>query len=148
MGLLSKTVEKRLQLYHYDNGDLEFIKRPLMSEAAVEYDNTGEPVRAWRDLFQTLYPFDGYKGIGADAVQVAYGRHFLLELHDILDNDMRPPNNDAMDNSYITAIAEARAVEITKSAKPRTIYEKLTWILGSALFVELLIWGFSYAGAR
>ncbi len=141
-------VDKRLQLYHHDNGDLEFIKRPIMGESSVEIDNTGEPIRAWLDKFQTLYPFDGYGKVPADAVQLTYGRHFFLELHNILPDIERPPEDNAMDNPFITAIAEARAIEVTKSAKPRTIYEKLTWILGAALFIELLIWGISYASVK
>lgn len=134
-----------MQLFHHDNGDLEFIRRPIVGQAVAEYDNTMSPLRAWIDYYQTLYHFDGYKGVPADAVQLAYPRHFHLELHDILPDSMRPPDDNAMDSPFITAISESRAVEITKSAKPRTVYEKLTWILGAAIFVELIVWGVSFA---
>lgn len=145
MELLKSRRVKRLQLYHHDNGDLEFIKRDIIGQASVEKDNTSEPVRSWLDFYQTLYPFDGYKGISADAVQLAYGRHFHLEIHDILSDEQRPPDDDAMDSPFITSIAEARAIQITKTAKPRTVWEKLTWILGAALFAEILLWGITYA---
>lgn len=145
MGIFGETIAKRMQLFHHDNGDLEFIRRKIVGESATEFDNTGDPKRSWIDYYQTLYPFNGYKGIPADAVQLAYSRHFHLEIHDILADEQRPPDGNSMNTPFITAIAEARAIEITKAAKPRTIYEKLTWILGSALLIEMLIWGISYA---
>jgi len=143
MGIL-KTEAKRMQLYHHDNGDLEFIRRTIVGESATEFDNTGVPKNSWWDPFATLYPFDGYKGIPADAIQLAYGRHFHLEIHDILPSALRPPDDDSMNTPFISAIAEARCIELTKSAKPRTIYEKLTLILGIGFIIELLIWGLSY----
>ena len=145
MNLFGDKVAKRMQLYHHDNGDLEFVQRRIIGESATEVDNTGDPKNSWWDPYATLYPFDGYKSIPAAAIQIAYGRHFHLELHDILTEEQRPPDGDAMNTPFITAIAEARAVEITKSAKPRTIYERLTWILGIALLIEMLIWGLGYA---
>jgi len=138
-------VAKRMQLYHHDNGDLEFIKRDIIGESATELDDTKSPKRSWIDYFQTLYPFNGYKGVSADSVQLAYSRHFHLEIHDILPDDKRPPDGDSMNNPFITAIAEARAIELNKAKKPRTIYEKLTLILGTCLVIEMLIWGIGYA---
>jgi len=145
---------KRMQLYHHDNGDLEFIRRDIIGQSATELDNTGEPARSWVDYLQALYYFKGYTRPGllgmatgvipSDAVQPAYGRHFHLELHDILSDEQRPPDGNALDNPYITAVAENRVVEITKAAKPRTVYDKLTLILAGALFIELLIWGVSF----
>jgi len=134
-----------MQLYHHDNGDLEFVRRRIVGQSATELDNTSDPKRSWIDYYQTLYPFNGFRGIRADAIQLAYGRHFHLELHNILSDEQRPPESDAMDSEFLSAIAENRAIELQKNAKPRTIYEKLTWILGGALFIELLIWGISYA---
>lgn len=145
MGLFGKTPEQRLQLFHHDNGDLEFIKRTIIGESATEIDNTGSPKRSWIDYYQTLYPFDGYKGVPADAVQLAYSRHFHLEIHNILKPEQRPPDNNALDSPFISAIAESRAIEITKSAKPRTIYETLTLILGASLALEIIVWGIAYA---
>ena len=145
MDLFRSKIPKRMQLYHHDNGDLEFIRREIIGESTTEFDNTRMPIRSWWDPFATLYPFDGYKGIPADTIQLAYGRHFHLEIHDILPDDLRPPADDSMDSPFISAIAEARCVELTKSAKPRTIYEKLTLILGAGFIIELLIWGLSYA---
>lgn len=143
MKLFGAPKEKRMQLYHYDNGDLEFIRREIVGESATEFDNTKTPIRSWWDPFATLYPFNGYKGIPADAVQLAYGRHFHLEIHDILSAEQRPPDGDSMDTPWITAIAEARCVEITKAARPKTLYEKLTTILGAGFIIEILIWGLS-----
>ena len=145
MSVLNTTIPKRMQLYHHDNGDIEFIKRRIIGESASEIDNTGVACRSWWDPYATLYPFDGYKNIPMGSLQLAYGRHFHLEMHNILPEEQRPPDGDAMDTPFITAIAEARALEVTKSAKPRTMYEKLTWILGAALIVELIIWGIGYA---
>lgn len=134
-----------MQLFHHDNGDLEFVKRTIIGESATEIDNTGSPKRSWIDYYQTLYPFDGYKGVPADAVQLAYSRHFHLEIHNILKPEQRPPENNALDSPFISAIAESRAIEITKSAKPRTIYETLTLILGVSLVLEIIVWGIAYA---
>ena len=147
---------KRMQVYHHDNGDIEFRRLDIIGQSVTEMDNTGEPARSWVDYLQALYYFRGYtlpgaigfaKGsIPADAVMPAYGRHFHLELHDILSDDQRPPDNDkgTLESPYITAVAETRVVEITKAAKPRSIYDKLTLILGAALFCELIIWGVSH----
>ena len=142
---LFKTESKRMQLYHHDNGDLEFVRRTIVGESATEFDDTGEPKNSWWDPFATLYPFDGYKGLPADAVQLAYGRHYHLEIHNILSEELSPPDNDSMLNPFITAIAEARCVELTKTAKPRTIYATLTLILGAGFIIELVIWGISFA---
>lgn len=144
MGLFGNAPAQRLQLFHHDNGDLEFIRRKIIGESATELDNTGNPKRSWIDYFQTLYPFDGYKGVPADGVQIAYGRHFHLELHNILKKEQRPPDDNSLDSPFISAIAESRAIEITKSAKPRTIYEKLTLILAGALTLQLIVWGIAY----
>ena len=144
MGLFGKTKIKRIQLFHHDNTDLEFITRDIVGESATEFDNTKEPVDSWWDPYATLYPCDGYKNIPAGAVQIAYGRHFHLEIHDILSEEQRPPNENSMDTPWITAIAEARCVEITKAAKSKTIYETITKILGGALIIEMLIWGIGY----
>ena len=145
MGLFKSTIARRMQLHHHDNGDLEFRRQKIVGESATEFDNTGEPLRSWIDYYQTLYPFNGFRSIPADAVQLTYSRHFHLEIHDILPKEQRPPDDNSMDSPFITAIAEARASEITKTAKPHTIWERLTWILGLALLIELLIWGISYA---
>ena len=93
MGIFSpvKKKELRTQLYHYDNGDVEFIRRPLIGGSPTELDDSGNPTRSWIDYFETLYAFDGYGNIPADTVQLAYGRHFHLEIHDILSEEIRPP---------------------------------------------------------
>jgi len=145
VNIFGNATTKRMQLYHHDNTDLEFIRRDIVGESTSELDNMKQSKRAWWDPYATLYQCDGYKGIPADAIQLAYSRHFHLEIHDILPDDQRPPDIDSMNTPFITAIAEARAAEITRSAKPRTIYEQLTWMLGVALLIEMLIWGIGYA---
>ena len=145
MDLFRTTVTKRMQLYHHDNSDLEFIKRDIIGQSSTELDDTKTSKRSWIDYYQTLYQLDGYKNIPADMVQLAYSRHFHLEIHDILPEEQRPPDSDAMNTPFITAIAEARSIELSKAAKPKTIYEKMTWMLGLALLIEMLIWGIGYA---
>ena len=108
-------------------------------------DDSANPTRSWIDYFETLYAFDGYRKIPADAVQLAYGRHFHLEIHDILSDEIRPPATTELDNYFISAIAEARAVEITKSAKPHSTYDRLILFLGIGFVMELIIWGIAYA---
>jgi len=134
-----------MQLFHHDNGDLEFVRRDIIGQSATELDETGDPKRSWLDVFQTLYPFNGYKSLPADAVQLAYSRHFHLEIHDILSEEARPPEAVSIQHPYVSAIADSRVLEITKAAKPKTIYDKMFWVLSTALFVELLIWGVVYA---
>jgi hypothetical protein len=146
MAGLIKVKAQRMQLYHHENSDLEFIKRPVVGESVTEFDDTGDPKRSWIDYYETLYPFNGYEGVPADAVQLAYGRHFHLEIHDILKDDKRPPDTDSMiNNVFITAVAESRAMELAKTAKPKTVYEKLTLLLGSGFIIELIIWGVALA---
>lgn len=146
MGLFGKSpVQYRMQLFHYDNGDLEFIRRRLIGGSPTELDDGGHPHQSWIDHYQTLYPFDGYKTIPGDAVQMAYGRHFHMEIHDILNDDDRPPETSELDHPFISAIAEARAVEITRTAKPHSTYDRLMLILGTALILEFIIWGIAYA---
>lgn len=139
----NKKVEKRTQLYHHDNSDLEFIKRDIVGVSTTEIVDTF-PIRSWIDYYETLYPFDGYKTIPADYIQLAYGRHFHLELHDILDEEIRPPEKLVMDCPFLAAIAEHRAIEITQNSRPRSVWEKMTWVLGLALILQLLIWGIAY----
>ena len=146
MGLFTQVrKEERTQLYHYDNGDLEFVKRPLVGGSPTQLDKAGNPRRSWIDYYQCLYPFDGFQGISADAVQLAYGRHYHMEVHDILSDDIRPPESDKLNDPYITAIAEARAVEITKTANPHSSYDRLILFLGIGLVLEFVIWGIAYA---
>jgi len=137
-----------MQLYHYDNGDLEFIKRPMVGGSPTELDENAMPKRSWVDYYQELYPFDGYRSIPADAVQLAYGRHFHMEVHDILEDDNKPPDKSELDSPFISAIAEARAVEITRAAKPHSSYDRLILFLGSSLVLEVIIWGIAYALSR
>jgi len=144
LNIFGKSPEKRLQLFHYDNGDREFVWRKIIGESATEMSG-GIPCASWWDPYGTLYPFDGFRGISSGAVQLAYRRHFHLEIHDILPKEKRPPESDSMNTPWITAIAESRCIEITKSAKPKTIYEKLTTIFGIALVLEMIIWGIGYA---
>ena len=135
----------RMQLFHYDNGDLEFIRRPLIGGSPTELDKAGNPQQSWIDYYQTLYPFDGYKSIPGDALHMAYGRHFFMEMHDILKDEDKPPETSELDHPFISAIAEARAVEITRTAKPNSSYDKLMLILGTGLILEFIIWGIAYA---
>lgn len=137
-----------MQLFHHDNGELEFIKRPLIGGSPTELDENGLPKGSWIDYYQTLYPFDGYKNIPADAVQLAYGRHFHMEIHNILDEKARPPDKSELDSPFISAIAESRAVEITRTAKPHSMNDRLILFLGIALVLEILIWGIAYALTR
>lgn len=134
-----------MQLYHHDNGDLEFRRLKIIGQAACDIDDKGDPKASWIDFLQTLYPFDGYKNIPADAVQPAYGRHYHLELHNILPEDLRPSDNGTLDCDYISAVADTRASEINKAPKPRTIWEKVTLGLMGAVFLELIIWGIQIA---
>lgn len=143
MGILTAPSPKRLQLYHHDNGDLEFIHRHIIGSSATELDNNKMPLRSWWDPYATLYPFDGYMKIPADAIQLAFGRHYHLEIHDILPDDIRPPADNSMDTPFISSISESRAMEITRTAKPKSIYEHITLILGAGFIIQLLIWGLS-----
>ena len=135
----------RMQLFHYDNGDLEFIRRPLIGGSPTELDSSGKPFQSWIDHYQTLYPFDGYGKLPSNAIQMAYGRHFHMEIHDILKDEDKPPETSELNHPFISAIAEARAVEITRTANPHSSYDKLMVILGIALILEFVIWGIAYA---
>lgn len=146
MNIFGKTKPQyRMQFFFYDNNDVEFIRRPLVGGAPTALDAENRPVESWVDYFQELYPFDGYRNIPADAVQLAYGRHFFLEIHDILEDDNKPTDKTEIDDPYISAIAEARAVEINRTSKTQTNYDKLMIILGVALILEFIIWGIAYA---
>lgn len=143
MGLLGIKRARRMQLYHHDNGDLEFRRLNIVGQAVTEFDETNMPKNAWIDFLKSLYPFSGYKGIPADAVQLAYGRHFYLELNgqNILTPEEKPPNEDSINSPYITAIAEDRAVQLAQAKKPHSTWEKLTIILGIGFIIEMILWG-------
>jgi hypothetical protein len=130
-----------MQLYHHDNGDLEFRRRDIVGQSVTEFNDRNEPIRAWLDLFKCLYPFGGYRGISGDAVQLAYGRHFHLEIHNILAENERPPDDNSLENPFTSAIAELRGYLLTKTKKPKSIWDKLTIILGSAVGIEMVLWG-------
>ena len=40
------TKAMRMQLYHHDNGDLEFIRREIIGQSATEFDYNREPKRS------------------------------------------------------------------------------------------------------
>ena len=145
MGLLGAKVAKRMQFYFHDNGDVEFRRLKIVGQSATEFNDRNEPVRAWYDLFQLLYPFNGYKNIPDDGVQLAYGRNYHLEIHPILKDELRPPESSdktpGIFNTFITGVAELQAFLLAKAKKPKSIWDKLTIILGVALTFEFIIWG-------
>lgn len=133
-------------MHLYDNGDIEFKHRELIGIANCDVQPvTNKPISSWIDYYQTLYPFEGYGGLPADMIQITYDRHFFLELHDLVPDDLKPPNDDAMNTPFISAIADARALEITKTSKPKQSYEKITWALIGCLFCEIMMWIILYA---
>lgn len=146
--LLGATViPKRLQMHFYDNGNVEFRYRDIVGQSSTEFDQTKEPVLSWLDRFETLYQCEGYKNIPRDAVQLTCSRYILLELHDILQQKDRPPEDGSLDHPYLSNIADDRAIQVSKLKKPRTIYEKLTLWLGLALILEIIVMGVRYAAA-
>lgn len=141
MGLFAPKTAKRMQLFHHDNGDLEFRRLKVVGQSATEFNDRNEPVRAWYDLFQLLYPFNGYKSIPGDGVQLAYNRNYHLELHPILPEKEKPPEDGTLKSDFITTIAELRAFLISKAKKPKSLWDKLTIILGVSVVLEMVIWG-------
>jgi hypothetical protein len=141
MGLFGNKPAKRMQLYHHDNGDLECRRLKIVGQSATEFNDRNEPVRAWYDLFQSLYPFNGYKSIPADGIQLAYSRNYHLEIHPILKGEFKPPEDGTLINPFLTLIAELRAFLLAKAKKPKSLWDKLTIILGLAVVMEMIIWG-------
>ncbi len=138
-------VPQRLQMHFHDNGNVEFRKREIVGQSSTEFDNTREPILAWLDKNQTLYQCEGYGNIPADACQLTCSRYFFLELHNILSEEEKPPEDGALDSPFLAAIAESRAIQVSKTKKPRTVYEKLTLWLGASLVLEIIVWGIRYA---
>ena len=139
---------KRLCYHCYDNGDREFIYRPIIGAGVSHVDSAGVPQLSWADFYQTLYPFPGYKDIPADAVQLTYDRHYFMEIHDILDAALKPPDlsaEDAGGNDYFSRIAEERCAEIQGKLNPKVKWAFMTKILGAALIMEMVVWGIAYA---
>jgi hypothetical protein len=130
-----------MQLFHHDNGDIEFIRRPIVGQSATEFNEHAEPERAWLDLYQTIYPFNGYKSIPADGIQLAYSRHYYMNVHPLLSKSMRPPEDGNIRNPYLTKISDTQGQLVAKAKKPRSIWDKLTVILGSAVILEMVLWG-------
>jgi hypothetical protein len=144
-GLFGKTISKRWQCYHHDNGDIEYIPRIIIGQACHEIDDKGDPVASWADFYQNNYPFNGYKNVPSCAIAPAFGRHYHLELHNVLPDELRPKDDGTLDCDYISVVADTRASEINKAPKPRTIWEKVTIALMGAVFIELIIWGIQIA---
>lgn len=141
MGLFSSAKARRMQLFHHDNGDLEFRRRDLVGQSAVEFNDQKEPVDAWEDKFQTIYPFNGFKNIPADGVQLACSRYPYFQIHPVLKGDAAPPKDGNIANPYYTKIADSHGMTLIKAKKPRAIWEKLTIIFGGFLFLEGILWG-------
>ena len=135
------TKAMRMQLYHHDNGKREFIRREVVTQSVIERDDTGQAINSWDDFFQNSYYFGGYGSVVSDAVQPAFSRHFHWEIHNVLPEGIRPPDGDLRGSTYISAVADNRGSELMRGRRPRTIYEKMTLILGTALICEMLLWG-------
>lgn len=139
---------KRLCLHHYDNGDLEFIYRHIIGAGVSDVDHEGTPQLSWSDFYETLYPFEGYKDIPADAVQLTYDRHHFMQIHNILPPELTPPDvlgEEAGESDYFSRIAEERCAEIQGKLNPKTRWAMMTKILGAVLIMEMIIWGIAYA---
>lgn len=131
---------KRTQLFHHDNGNLEFRKLDIVGQSVTQFDPTGEPLASWFDPYEGLYPFNGYGNVPADAVQPAYSRSCHLEIHDILHDDLKPPNSkDTNAKNFYGWIADDRGNQIATTKKPRSIYDKLTLVFSIALILEIIL---------
>jgi hypothetical protein len=130
-----------MQFFHHENGDLEFRRLQLVGKGVTEFDSQNMPLRSWVDYYETLYPFNGYKSIPADAVQLACPRYYHMELHNILTDTKRPPKDGSFINKFISNWADSRGLDLAKAKKPKSAWDKVIIFLGLGLIIECVLWG-------
>lgn len=74
-------MEKKTQLYFYDNNKFEFRKLQLISSCLSDKTLEQEKGAAWRHSYSGQYDFPGYKNISADTVTLGFARDIFLDPH-------------------------------------------------------------------
>lgn len=104
-------MDKKTQLFFYDDGSFEFIKRPLQYSCLLE-KQSDKVKRAWRHSFSGEYYFSGYKNIAADMVTLGYSRDIILDPHNRIpvteDISGKPASTAQSIKEWIAQIAETQ----------------------------------------
>ena len=117
-----------MQLFLHDDDSFEFRSMPMESTCLIEKKD-GEEVAAYKHYFKSEYFFEGYKGIPSDMVTLGYPRDIILELHDILDEDEKPPRDGNLSSPFITAIAENRCYKLESQMPKGLLADKVVMTL-------------------
>jgi hypothetical protein len=143
------TKEKRTQLYFRDDG--KFMFRSLELEDAIMVTKKDDSVVAgWEHHFNNQFPFTGLKGIPADMVTLGYSRDTILDPYGLVEREQLGKGvltklaikatgkqvNPAQ--PWLAAIGHARRLKIMAKRGKQSSADKIIWILGSVLILEVI----------
>lgn len=136
--------ERRTQLFLRDDGKFQFRKLEMEHGAMVE-KQSGEIVKAWPHFYKLQKTFNGYKGIGADMVTIAFDRDIILDPDDQLSSDEKPEKGTQLVKKWISRIGEAQRYKVQNKPGSMLLWDKITMFLGTALVLEWVIIGINIA---
>jgi hypothetical protein len=146
-GLQGTPKESRTQLFFRDDG--KFIFRRLeLEDTFLQEKKDGAIVAGWKHFFKTQFPFPGYGRIPADMVTLGFSRDIILDPLGMIPSDEKPKageNRDregrTMPKAWLVDVGNARRLKMIAARGQSQMTDKLVWILGGALLLELLIVG-------
>ncbi len=136
--------EKRTQLHFFDDGSFEFRER-LIEDSCFVTKQDGIVTKAWKHFYSNEIPFNGYKGIHADAVTMSFDRDFILDLFNkvptSVDVSGKPKKNENDIKKWTAQVAESQRFKVMNKGGSSTILDKVTWFLGIGLLLMILAYG-------
>jgi hypothetical protein len=136
--------ERRTQLFFRDDGKFQFRKLEIEHGAQVEKQND-EIIKAWPHFYGLQKVFNGFKGIGADMVTIAFDRDIILDIYDQLSPDEKPEKGHQLIKSWISRIGEGQRYKVQNKPGSMLLWDKITMFLGTALVLEWVVIGVNIA---
>jgi len=142
LNLLGIGMEKGTQLYFRDDGKFHF-RQLRIEDTVLKEIKDGIVVRAWKHFFQTLFPFEGYKGIKADRVTLGYSRDIILDPLNMIPEDDKPTKHSNLNprtetrlvKAYITDVAETQLYKVQSKPEKHLLMDIITGVIGVSLVV-------------
>ena len=75
--------------YFKENGNARFDRMDIEDTFFIEKKN-GRGVRAWKNFYKLMLPFEGYKNVRRDMVTLAYARDIIYDPFNALSTEERP----------------------------------------------------------
>ena len=134
-------VEKKTQLFFFDDNSFQFIKRPLKYSCFVE-EVDGNIIRGWKHFYGNQLNFPGYKNMAADTVTLGHARDIILDPFDKIPTGKevnQKPTKDTL-TDWIAKVAENQRHTYRAKRSTMTTGDKVTWVLIGVLALESLGW--------